>query len=144
MVDFNYVLDDDVLSYTPFKKIIMLGEAESGNTNLLFNLCCKAFYDRYRPTIGSDFLFNDTGTLQYWDTAGREDFQSLNYRFYHQTDAVIYCVDLSKRLAVVATSSVCGAGLGIFAGIKTHHGLSNKTQFVHYFSEEVRAECCIS
>jgi len=48
----------------------------------------KKFDNRYKATIGADFLTKELEvegtlvTLQIWDTAGQERFQSLGSAFY--------------------------------------------------------------
>ena len=56
-----------------------------------------------KPTIGADFskketiIDNSNVTLQVWDTAGQEKFQSLGYAFYRGADCCILVYDITNR-----------------------------------------------
>ncbi len=56
-----------------------------------------------KPTIGADFskkeavIDNQNVTLQVWDTAGQEKFQSLGYAFYRGADCCILVYDITNR-----------------------------------------------
>ena len=66
-----------------FFKILIVGDAEIGKSNILSKYWQDKFDDKYKATIGADFYTKDivideeTITLQIWDTAGQERFQSL-------------------------------------------------------------------
>ena len=55
-----------------------------------------------KPTIGADFskkeilIDNTVVTLQVWDTAGQEKFQSLGYAFYRGADCCALCYDITN------------------------------------------------
>jgi len=55
-----------------------------------------------KPTIGADFskkeilIDNTVVTLQVWDTAGQEKFQSLGYAFYRGADCCALVYDLTN------------------------------------------------
>ena len=56
-----------------------------------------------KPTIGADFskketiIDNQNVTLQVWDTAGQEKFQSLGYAFYRGADCCMLVYDITNR-----------------------------------------------
>lgn len=57
-----------------------------------------------KPTIGADFSKKELQldsrtkvTLQIWDTAGQEKFQSLGYAFYRGADCCCLCYDITNR-----------------------------------------------
>ena len=71
----------------------------------------RTFSERYRATIGADFLTRDIivddrlATLQIWDTAGQERFQSLEVAFFRGADCCFLVYDLGvaksfERLAM--------------------------------------------
>lgn len=63
----------------------------------------KTFGQRYKATIGADFLPKEIIiddrliTMQIWDTAGQERFQSLSKSYYRGTDALMLCFDVTRK-----------------------------------------------
>jgi len=84
-------------------KVIILGDSGVGKTSLMNQYVNKKFDNRYKATIGADFLTKEldvdgtTVTLQIWDTAGQERFQSLGSAFYRGADACILVFDLTSQ-----------------------------------------------
>jgi len=84
-------------------KIIILGDSGVGKTSLMHQYVSKKFDNRYKATIGADFLTKDVDiegqavTLQIWDTAGQERFQSLGSAFYRGADACILVFDVTQQ-----------------------------------------------
>jgi Ras-related protein Rab-7A len=74
-----------------------------GKTCLMHQYVSKKFDNRYKATIGADFLTKDieidgvSVTLQIWDTAGQERFQSLGSAFYRGADACILVFDVTSQ-----------------------------------------------
>ena len=64
-------------------KIIIIGESKVGKTSIISQFWLNKFRDVYKWTIGTDFctkkieIDGSNMTLQIWDTAGLERFQSL-------------------------------------------------------------------
>ncbi len=60
------------------------------------------FSNQYRATIGAEFLSKEAilgdklVTLQIWDTAGQEKYQSVQRVFYRGTDGCIIVFDLTN------------------------------------------------
>ncbi|CCW66006.1 unnamed protein product [Phytomonas sp. Hart1] len=83
-------------------KIIILGDSGVGKTSLMQQYVNHKFDNRYKATIGADFLSKDIEingqvvTLQIWDTAGQERFQSLGSAFYRGADACILVFDVTQ------------------------------------------------
>ena len=56
-----------------------------------------------KPTIGADFqkkevvVNNTIVTVQIWDTAGQEKYQSLGYAFYRGADCCALVYDITKK-----------------------------------------------
>uniref|UniRef100_A0A8C6QHP1 Ras-related protein Rab-7a n=1 Tax=Nannospalax galili TaxID=1026970 RepID=A0A8C6QHP1_NANGA len=69
-------------------KVTILGAFGVGNTSFINQYVNKKFSNQYKATIGSDFLTNKVMvddrlvTMQIWDTAGQEQFQSHGVAFY--------------------------------------------------------------
>ncbi|KAG5508049.1 hypothetical protein GH5_07105 [Leishmania sp. Ghana 2012 LV757] len=84
-------------------KIIILGDSGVGKTSLMHQYVNNVFDNRYKATIGADFLSKDVEvngrvvTLQIWDTAGQERFQSLGSAFYRGADACILVFDVTQQ-----------------------------------------------
>ncbi|KAG5507626.1 hypothetical protein JKF63_06575 [Porcisia hertigi] len=84
-------------------KIIILGDSGVGKTSLMHQYVNHMFDNRYKATIGADFLSKDIEvngrvvTLQIWDTAGQERFQSLGSAFYRGADACILVFDVTQQ-----------------------------------------------
>ncbi|CAH0489548.1 unnamed protein product [Peronospora farinosa] len=62
----------------------------------------KNFSCQYKVTIGADFLTKETMlddklvTMQIWNTAGQERFQSLGVAFYRGADACVLVYDITN------------------------------------------------
>eukprot|EP01084_Bolivina_argentea_P258349 435512_1 len=81
-------------------KMIIIGDRGTGKTSLWERYVNGKFENRYKSTIGADFLTkeislnkNTLATLQIWDTAGGERFSSLGCAFYRGADACILVYD---------------------------------------------------
>eukprot|EP01006_Ploeotia_vitrea_P054049 TRINITY_DN67842_c5_g2_i1.p1 TRINITY_DN67842_c5_g2~~TRINITY_DN67842_c5_g2_i1.p1 ORF type:complete len:218 (+),score=33.26 TRINITY_DN67842_c5_g2_i1:117-770(+) len=83
-------------------KTIILGDSGVGKTCLMNQFVNQRFNNRYKATIGADFLTKEIDvdgtlvTLQIWDTAGQERFQSLGSAFYRGADACMLVFDLTN------------------------------------------------
>ncbi|CCW62560.1 unnamed protein product [Phytomonas sp. EM1] len=92
-------------------KIIILGDSGVGKTSLMQQYVNHRFDNRYKATIGADFLSKDIEingqvvTLQIWDTAGQERFQSLGSAFYRGADACILVFDVTQTESFAHLSS---------------------------------------
>ena len=84
-------------------KIILLGEAGCGKTNLI-NACCNiAFNPISASNLTSSFsekyvTVNKTKyCLKLWDTAGQEKFRSLNNLFIKDSNICILVYDITRK-----------------------------------------------
>uniref|UniRef100_A0A6B2LIP0 Uncharacterized protein n=1 Tax=Arcella intermedia TaxID=1963864 RepID=A0A6B2LIP0_9EUKA len=89
-------------------KCIVIGDSGVGKTSLVNRAINNTFSNRYKATIGADFLhksFTSTNKdgleeevmFQLWDTAGRERFQGLGVAFYRGSDACLVCFDVTNK-----------------------------------------------
>jgi len=84
-------------------KVIILGDSAVGKTSLLTRYVEKKFDNRHKATIGADFLIKEldingtTVTLQIWDTAGQDRFQTLGSAFYRGADACFLVFDITSQ-----------------------------------------------
>ncbi|KAG6521966.1 hypothetical protein ZIOFF_019100 [Zingiber officinale] len=82
---------------------INLLSAFSGLLNLAIRYVHKKFTQQYKVTIGADFVTKEIlvddrlVTLQIWDTAGQEIFQSLGVAFYRGVDCCVLVYDVNVR-----------------------------------------------
>ncbi|KAK4264838.1 hypothetical protein QN277_025962 [Acacia crassicarpa] len=82
-------------------KVILLGDCGVGKTALMNQYVYKKFSEHYKSTIGADFVTKElqvedkTVTLQIWDTAGQEKFQSLGSAFYRGADCCVLVYDVN-------------------------------------------------
>ncbi|XP_072884347.1 ras-related protein Rab-7a-like [Hemitrygon akajei] len=83
-------------------KIILLGNSGVGKSSLMNQFINQRYTNLYRATIGADFLTRDITvddqhvTLQVWDTAGTERFQSLGSVLYRSTDCCLLVFDVTS------------------------------------------------
>ncbi|KAI6657449.1 Ras-related protein Rab-7a [Oopsacas minuta] len=83
-------------------KVIILGDSGVGKTSLMNQYVKKKFTNKYKATIGADFLNKEVMiddrlvTLQIWDTAGQERFQSLGVAFYRGADCCVLVYDVTQ------------------------------------------------
>jgi len=82
-------------------KVIILGDSGVGKTSLMNQYVHKRFSNQYKATIGADFLTKEIMiddklvTLQIWDTASQERFQSLGVAFYRGADSCVLVHDIT-------------------------------------------------
>eukprot|EP00771_Trimastix_marina_P001119 gnl/Trimastix_PCT/2161.p1 GENE.gnl/Trimastix_PCT/2161~~gnl/Trimastix_PCT/2161.p1 ORF type:complete len:210 (-),score=8.35 gnl/Trimastix_PCT/2161:189-818(-) len=82
-------------------KIILLGDQGVGKTSLINQYVKHNFTQRYKATIGADFLSKEVTiddclvTMQIWDTAGCERFQSLGSSFFRGADVCMLVYDIT-------------------------------------------------
>ncbi|CAD5182696.1 unnamed protein product [Musa acuminata subsp. malaccensis] len=82
-------------------KIIILGKRGVGKTSLINRYVLKKFHEQYVATYGALFvtkeiLIGDAPvTLQIWDTAGQDRFQSFCTPFYRLADCCILLYDVN-------------------------------------------------
>ena len=80
------------------KKIIFIGSEKSGKTQLIKCMIGRNFEDRYRQTIGADFITkeyqynNKKYKFQFWDTAGQKCFLDMMSFYYRSASAIVLTV----------------------------------------------------
>jgi len=96
-------------------KLILIGDQGVGKTAIMNRYVNNKFSTSYKSTIGADFLQKEVevtendqtklATLQIWDTAGAERFQSLGVAFYRGSDMcfLIYDVNSTESFASLET-----------------------------------------
>ncbi|OCT65535.1 ras-related protein Rab-7a [Xenopus laevis] len=83
-------------------KLLLIGNAGSGKSALMNQYVNCRFTNYYRATIGADFFTKELRvndkfvTVQIWDTAGTERFQSLGAALYRGTDCCLLVFDVTS------------------------------------------------
>ncbi|KAF1391240.1 hypothetical protein PFLUV_G00039870 [Perca fluviatilis] len=89
-------------------KIILIGSSGVGKSSFMNRYVNHRFSNMYRATIGTDFLSRtvnieeDAVTLQIWDTAGTERFQSLGTPLYRGAHCCMLVFDVTSRASFSA------------------------------------------
>ncbi|XP_028263038.1 ras-related protein rab7 isoform X2 [Parambassis ranga] len=92
--------------YSPKRKDVR--KRKVGKSSFMNRYVYHRFTNMYRATIGTDFLSKtidmdgDSVTLQIWDTAGTERFQSLGTPLYRGTHCCMLVFDVTSRTSFLA------------------------------------------
>lgn len=84
-------------------KTIIIGDLNVGKTSLINRYVHNNFHENYKATIGVDLYNKELKyntkrvSLQLWDTAGAERFQSVAPSFYRGCDSCILVFDLTNK-----------------------------------------------
>ena len=84
-------------------KIIIIGDAGVGKSNILVRYTKNEFDSSMKPTVGIEFAskkikIGDANIkLQIWDTAGQEKFKSVSKQYYKGAVGVMLVYDITKR-----------------------------------------------
>ena len=87
-------------------KVCMLGEEGVGKTAILNRYVTGSFVANYKPTIAASFMSaheivgDHTVTLNIWDTAGQEKYQSMIPLYLRNVDCIILVFDVTKPSSV--------------------------------------------
>jgi small GTP-binding protein len=84
-------------------KVVLVGEIQTGKTNLITKIVSDSFKDQYEST----FVPNDTTKyyekdnksfiINFWDTAGQEKFRTLTKLFYKNAQVVVFVYSIIDR-----------------------------------------------
>jgi len=74
-------------------KLTIVGDGNTGKSNLLNLMTGEDFTDRYISTIGCDY--RSRGQFKFWDTAGQERFRTIVSSYYTGTHCVFIVYDVS-------------------------------------------------
>jgi small GTP-binding protein len=116
------------MSHTIFFKILILGDSNVGKTSMMMRYTTNTFSTSYKATIGADFLtktilLDDKKiTLQCWDTAGKERFQSLGTSFYRGTDGALFVYDVTNPSSLKHLTKWKNQFNDLIYGLHTHLG----------------------
>lgn len=98
--------DPGDLSRTPDIKIILLGDSAVGKSKLLERFLVRSYCERTTSTYALsrylyDFVDPETGKtylVDFWDTAGQEQFGPLHPSFYYQANCAILAFDVTRKI----------------------------------------------
>jgi Ras-related protein Rab-5C len=84
-------------------KLVLLGQAGVGKSNLVLRFVKGEFHENNESTIGAAFLtqtvtLSDQSTVKFeiWDTAGQERFNSLAPMYYRGAQAALVVYDITN------------------------------------------------
>ncbi|KAL7425024.1 hypothetical protein Q5752_000712 [Cryptotrichosporon argae] len=92
-----------VEAYDYLFKFIVIGEAATGKSCLLYQFINEAFKEHSAHTIGVEFSSRTVRIgernikLQLWDTAGQERFRSVTRSYYRGAAGAILVYDITSR-----------------------------------------------
>ncbi|XP_015204188.1 ras-related protein rab7 [Lepisosteus oculatus] len=95
----------------PHLKVILLGNSGAGKSSFMNQYVNRRFTNLYRATIGADFFTKDITvddrpvSLQIWDTAGTERFQSLGGALYRGAHCCLLVFDVTSAASFAALDS---------------------------------------
>lgn len=88
-------------------KIVLVGDTNVGKSSIALRFVQNRFFEFNEPTIGAAFLtkkllFNNIEyTLNLWDTAGQEKYNSLIPMYYRNADAAIIVYDITCENSLI-------------------------------------------
>ena len=84
-------------------KIIIIGDAGVGKSNMLVRYLKDEFDSTKAPTVGVEFaskmvkVDEDYAKLQIWDTAGQEKFKATSKQYFRNAAGIILVYDITKK-----------------------------------------------
>jgi small GTP-binding protein len=84
-------------------KVLVCGKTNTGKTSLIRQYVEKSFIDIYFPTplpMASSASFSDSNgiyELAIWDTAGADEWLSMNTSVYHSTHVIIFVASFDEQ-----------------------------------------------
>ena len=105
--------EDEIINskkYDESLKVILLGEVFTGKTSLINVFIKKKFKEDVQSTITPSYLNKivkigkKSYLLNIWDTAGQEQYRSMNKIFITSSDIVIFTYDITRKKTLVELS----------------------------------------
>lgn len=95
------------MSHHFFKKLLFIGDSDSGKTNIILNLAAAPDATFYAETLavrlGIDFKLmrclyrRKVIKLQMWDTAGQERFRTMTTAYYRGADGIFLVFNMASK-----------------------------------------------
>lgn len=95
--------NEDYSYRRPIIKVILLGNTDTGKTSLINAYEGKQFTEETLSTFGSQFIKKDLEidqkiyNVQIWDTAGQEQFRSVNKIYIKGSHVVLFVYDVTNE-----------------------------------------------
>jgi len=93
-------------------KLVLLGQAGVGKSNLVLRFVKGEFHENNESTIGAAFLtqtvtMSDQSSIKFeiWDTAGQERFNSLAPMYYRGAQAALVVYDITNESSLSRAKS---------------------------------------
>jgi len=89
--------------YDFFSKILIIGDAGTGKSNLVSQYANNEYSESYCPTTGVDFatrsvtLEGKITKLEIWDTAGQQRFPTITSSYYEGAQGIIILYDITDK-----------------------------------------------
>ncbi|OMJ93914.1 hypothetical protein SteCoe_2963 [Stentor coeruleus] len=89
--------------YDNLFKLLLVGNATTGKSSILYRFCDDIFSENYISTIGVDFkiktleIKNKIVKLQIWDTAGQERFRTITSSYYRGANCIFVTYSANDR-----------------------------------------------
>ena len=87
-------------------KIILIGDAEVGKTNIISRYVDGKFLEENISTIGVEYKTKELNELnvnkekiilQIWDTAGQEKYNAITKNYLRDSDFILFVFDVTKK-----------------------------------------------
>ena len=84
-------------------KLVIIGDASVGKTNILSKYLNNEFDENSKATIGVEFslktfeIDHNTIKVQIWDTAGQERYRSITSAYYKGAKGALLVYDISRK-----------------------------------------------
>jgi len=91
-------------SYDVIMKLILVGDASVGKTNILSKYLSNHFDPNSKATVGVEFgtknleIDNKKIKVQIWDTAGQERYKSITSTYYKGAKGAIIVYDITRKV----------------------------------------------
>ena len=95
--------DTGSFGYDMIFKLILIGDAAVGKTNILSKYLRNEFDPNSKSTVGVEFgtknitLENNKIKLQIWDTAGQERYRSVTSAYYKGAKGAVLVYDITRK-----------------------------------------------
>jgi len=86
-------------------KVVVVGDAGCGKSNIINRLTEKPFLEDNHPTVGVEFsrkhfvIDGEVHAAQVWDTAGQERFRGIPHLYYRGAAGIVVVFDLTERVS---------------------------------------------
>lgn len=90
------------MKYKYLLRTILIGDTNTGKSNIMDRLCNNRYLENSIPTLGIDFyskIFTvDNTPLKFhiWDTSGQSQYKGITEAYYKSIDVVIICYDVTN------------------------------------------------